>query len=89
MVQQAMAYRDQKIALAKGEADRFKEVLSAYNVSRDVTAKRLYLETMESILGSTKKVIVEKSAGGASIPYFPLSQLTRGQTPSSSEGEHP
>ncbi|MDD5586129.1 MAG: FtsH protease activity modulator HflK [Alphaproteobacteria bacterium] len=89
LVQQAMAYRDQKIALAKGEADRFKEVLTAYNVSHDVTAKRLYLETMESVLGNARKVIVEKSAGGASIPYFPLTQLTRGQTPSSNEGDRP
>jgi membrane protease subunit HflK len=39
MIQQAMAYRDQKIAVAKGEADRLKDVLAAYNVSKDVTAR--------------------------------------------------
>jgi membrane protease subunit HflK len=77
MIQQAMAYRDQKIAVAQGDAARFKEVLTAYNGARDVTAKRLYLETMEAILGNAHKVIVEKSAGAGAIPYFPLRDLTR------------
>jgi membrane protease subunit HflK len=72
LLQQAMGYRDQKIAIAQGDADRFKEVLAAYNVSRDVTAKRLYLETMESILKDAKKVIVEK---GGVVPYLPLPGL--------------
>ncbi len=73
LVQQAMAYRDQKIAIAKGEADRFKEVLAAYNASKDVTARRLYLETMESILSNANKVIMDKNAGA--VPYLPLPQL--------------
>lgn len=77
ILQQAMAYRDQKIAVAQGDADRFKEVLAAYNISRDVTAKRLYLETMEEILGKANKVIMDKSAGNGAIPYFPLRDLTR------------
>jgi len=77
IVQQAMAYRDQKIAIAKGEADRFKEVLAAYNMSRDVTSKRLYLETMEAVLGNANKVVVEKGSGSGIVPYFPLRDLTR------------
>src|SRR3984957_610135 len=63
IVQQAMAYRDQEIAIAQGDADRFREVLAAYNESREVTAKRLYLETMESVLGSAHKIIMDKPAG--------------------------
>lgn len=69
--QQAVAYRDQKIALAKGEADRFREVLAAYNAARDVTAKRLYLETMEAVLASARKVVLDKSGAGAgAVPYI-------------------
>jgi membrane protease subunit HflK len=76
LMQEAMAYRDQKIALAQGEADRFREVLLAYNASRDVTATRLYLETMEQVLGSANKVIIDKNVGGA-LPFFPLQDTLR------------
>lgn len=67
--QQAVAYRDQKIALAKGEAERFREVLAAYNAARDVTSKRLYLETMEAVLSNARKVVLDKSGAGA-VPYI-------------------
>jgi membrane protease subunit HflK len=78
IVQQAMAYRDQKVALAQGDADRFKEVLAAYSQSREITAKRMYLETMESVLGSARKIILDKSGSGA-VPYLPLQELLRGK----------
>lgn len=73
LVQQAMAYRDQKIAVAKGEAERFKEVLAAYNNAKDVTARRLYLETVESILKESDKIIMDKSSG--TLPYLPLPDM--------------
>ncbi len=76
LIQQAMAYRDQKTAVAKGDADRFKEVLAAYNVSRDVTAKRLYLETMEAVLGGAQKVVTDGKNSGA-MPLYPLQDLMR------------
>ncbi|NBO20038.1 MAG: HflK protein, partial [Proteobacteria bacterium] len=60
----------------QGEADRFREVLSAYNASRDVTATRLYLETMEDVLSKANKVIVDKNVGGA-LPFFPLQDALR------------
>ncbi len=74
--QQSMAYRDQKIAIAKGEADRFKEVLAAYNISRDVTARRLYLETMQDVLSGANKVITDgKNAG--TVPLYPLQDMLK------------
>lgn len=75
VLQEALAYRDQKIAIAKGDADRFKEVLMAYNMSRDVTTKRLYLETMETILGKADKIITDKSTG--TVPMYPLHDLMK------------
>lgn len=75
ITQEALAYRDQKIAVAKGDADRFKEVLAAYNMSKDVTTKRLYLETMETVLGSANKIITDKDAG--TFPLYPLSDALR------------
>ena len=86
VLQQAMGYRDQKIAIAKGDAERFKEVLIAYNMSRDVTSKRLYLETMEAILANAKKIIMSKSGAGA-VPYLPLNEMLRDRpAATSSEG---
>lgn len=72
-VQEAMAYRDQKIAVAKGDADRFTEVLAAYNESKDVTTKRLYLETMESVLGDAHKIVTDKGTG--TFPMYPLQDM--------------
>ena len=74
VLQAAMAYRDQKIAIAQGDAARFTSVLASYNAARDVTAKRLYLETMEDILSGANKVILSKSATGA-VPYMPLPDM--------------
>ena len=88
ITQQAMAYRDQKIAIAQGDADRFKEVLTAYNQSRDVTTKRLYLETMEDILGNTRKVILDKAGAGA-VPYLPLQEVLKPKSNVSGEGVGP
>ncbi|MDD3288925.1 MAG: FtsH protease activity modulator HflK [Alphaproteobacteria bacterium] len=84
LIQEAMGYRDQKIAIAQGDAERFKEVLSAYNMSRDVTSKRLYLETMEAVLGSANKIIMSKSGSGA-VPYMPLNDMLRNNKPSPAE----
>jgi len=74
--QQALAYRDQKIAIAQGDADRFKEVLAAYSMAKDVTAKRLYLETMEAILSNAHKIIIDKVSPGV-VPYLPLQDMLR------------
>ena len=74
----ANAYRDQIIAEAKGQADRFDKVYQSYKASPDVTRRRMYLETMEQLLGSVDKVIIEDKAGGTGVvPYLPLDQLTR------------
>jgi membrane protease subunit HflK len=75
LVQQAMAYRDQKIAIAKGEAARFTQVLEAYNKSREVTEKRLYLETMEDVLSKADKIITDNKAG--TVPLYPLHDLKK------------
>ncbi|NTU76495.1 MAG: FtsH protease activity modulator HflK [Alphaproteobacteria bacterium] len=88
MLQQAMGYRDQKVAIAQGEAERFKSVLAAYTSARDVTAKRLYLETMENILRNASKIVVDKAAGVGALPYFPLQELKRAPA-STKEGATP
>jgi membrane protease subunit HflK len=72
--QDAAAYKEQAVTLAKGEAQKFMSVLEQYRVAPQVTRERLYVETMERILGRTNKVILESKGSGV-IPYMPLPGL--------------
>ncbi|MDH5410573.1 MAG: FtsH protease activity modulator HflK [Alphaproteobacteria bacterium] len=81
MIQQAEAYKQQQISEAQGEAERFLSVYKAYRAAPDVTRRRMYLETMGTILGSTNKIIMDEGAGGSGVvPYLPLPELKRGRT---------
>ena len=75
MKQQAMAYREQVIANAQGESTRFLSVYNEYKQAKDVTRSRIYLETMEKVLGGTDKVIMQNSEGSGIVPYLPLPEL--------------
>ena len=74
IIQEAEAYREQTVAEAKGQVARFNQVYEQYVKAPDVTRERLYLETMERVLGGTDKIILDKEAGGA-VPYLPLNDL--------------
>ena len=77
IVQKANAYRDQTVALARGEADRFLKVYAQYKKAPEVTRKRIFLETMERVLGGTDKVLIDGSGGNGVVPYLPLDELTK------------
>ncbi|HEY0837855.1 MAG TPA: FtsH protease activity modulator HflK [Azospirillum sp.] len=81
LIQEASAYREQVVSLAQGDADRFRKVFEAYAQAKEVTAKRMYLETMEEILRGSNKVIIDGAAQGAQgvVPYLPLNQLQPSQ----------
>jgi membrane protease subunit HflK len=72
--QDAEAYRAQVIADADGEADRFTQILVEYQKAPAVTRERLYIETLEEIMRSSTKVIVD-TEGGNNLLYLPLDQL--------------
>ncbi len=79
----AEAYKEAVVNKAKGEADRFNSVYQAYKKGKAVTAKRMYLETMENVLKNSNKVILDPSAKGTNVlPYLPLDGLktTKGGT---------
>jgi membrane protease subunit HflK len=80
-VQNAEADRQEIIARAQGDAQRFLSVLNAYQANKEVTAERLYLETMEDVLKNANKVLIDKAAEGV-VPYLPLPGLT-GKQPTS------
>ena len=77
-LEEAQAYRARVVNEAEGEASRFSAVLNEYQKAPDVTRKRLYLETMEEVLGNLDKVIIDQNAGGQGVvPYLPLNELGR------------
>jgi len=81
IIRAAEGYKEQTIALATGNAQRFISVYDQYKANPEVTARRLYLETMERILRNMNKVLVDSSAGTGTIPYLPLDQLLKRQQP--------
>ncbi|MEM8615821.1 MAG: FtsH protease activity modulator HflK [Pseudomonadota bacterium] len=76
ILQDAQAYRDQVIADATGQANRFTQILSEYQKAPQVTRERMYLETMERVLGRTEKLILDSDSGA--VPYLPLDRVNRG-----------
>jgi membrane protease subunit HflK len=80
-MQQAEAYKQEVIANAQGEAARFLSVYNEFKVAKDVTAKRMYLETMEQVLRSMNKIIIDNSSGGSGVvPYLALPELQKRRT---------
>ncbi|MBF0625505.1 MAG: FtsH protease activity modulator HflK [Magnetococcales bacterium] len=75
MVQEAEAYKTAKVSRAEGDAQRFLSLLAEYAKAPEVTATRLYLETMEKILAQANKVIVDPKAGSGVLPYLSLDRL--------------
>jgi membrane protease subunit HflK len=78
LVQEAEAYRQQVVSKAEGDAKRFTSVYNAYKDSKDVTSRRLYLETLEDVLQTAKTIVVDgKGAGSGVVPYLPLPEVQK------------
>ncbi|MGH7034749.1 MAG: FtsH protease activity modulator HflK [Stellaceae bacterium] len=76
-VLEAQAYKAQVVLQAQGDAARFDSVYQSYKASQDVTARRLYIETIESVLKNTKKILIDKSVSQSGVvPYLPLPGLS-------------
>jgi len=78
VLQEAQAYQQEVVARADGDAQRFVAVYNEYAKARDVTIRRIYLETMEDVLRNMNKVVIDSSATGSGVvPYLPLPELER------------
>ena len=78
ILQEAQAYRQEVVARAEGDAQRFVAVYNEFDKARDVTTKRIYLETMEEVLRGMNKVVIDQAADGTGVvPYLPLPELER------------
>ena len=82
LLEQAEAYRANAVNSAQGEAARFLSVYEEYVKAPEVTRRRLYLETMEKVLGGMNLMILDGVQGGAEggqgvVPFLPLNELAR------------
>lgn len=80
MRQAAEAYKKEVVDRATGDANRFTSVLAAYKNAEDVTSKRMYIETMESVLKNAKTIVMGGKDSNV-LPYLPLNDLQRTTAP--------
>jgi membrane protease subunit HflK len=78
LLEEANASKQEAIAKAEGEGARFLQLNTEYRKAPDVTRERLYMETMETVLGNSRKVIVDTNASNNML-YLPLDQMMNSQ----------
>lgn len=77
LLNEADAYAQAKVNEAEGAASRFNALYEEYAKAPGVTRTRLYLETMEEVLGRSNMLILDDTAGEHVVPYLPLDQMLR------------
>ncbi|MFN9161937.1 MAG: FtsH protease activity modulator HflK [Alphaproteobacteria bacterium] len=79
IVQDAEAYKQKAVTEAQGEAQRFNSILDQYRNAKQVTRERMYLETMQRVLGNTNKIVIENKSGIIQYLPMPMPELRRSQ----------
>ena len=74
MIQDALAYKEQVIANAEGDADRFTKLLKEYKRAPEVTRKRLYMDALESVLSNSSKLMIDIKSGN-NLMLLPLDKI--------------
>ncbi|SHK34117.1 protease FtsH subunit HflK [Marinobacter antarcticus] len=77
MIEEASAYKEEVTERARGETARFLELLAVYQMAPTVTRERMYLQTLETVLSSSSKILVDTESSG-NMMYLPLDRLTQG-----------
>jgi membrane protease subunit HflK len=77
-LEEAEAYRRQVIAEARGESERFSKLLVEYQVAPEVTRERIYIDTLESVMSQSSKVMIDVE-GGNNMMYLPLDRMVQRQ----------
>ncbi|MCC6610602.1 MAG: FtsH protease activity modulator HflK [Burkholderiales bacterium] len=80
LTEEASGYRQRVVADAEGESSRFRQVLGEYTKAPQVTRERMYLDTMQQIMSSSNKVLVDARSGG-NLLYLPLDKLMQMSAP--------
>ena len=74
LLEEADAYKGKVVAQAEGDASRFRQIYTEYAKAPEVTRQRMYLDTMQQILASSSKVVID-SKGSGNLLYLPLDKL--------------
>jgi modulator of FtsH protease HflK len=74
---EANAYREQTILEAKGQTQRYNQIYDQYKRAPGVTRERMYLETMEKVLGPMDKTVVDSNSASPPVPYIALEPLSK------------
>ncbi len=80
MIEEANAYKAEVVERAGGEAARFDQMYAQYKKAPEVTRRRLYIETMEQVMGNSTKVMVD-TEGSGNMLYLPLDRMLQGAAP--------
>ena len=88
LLEEANGYNTEVTQRAEGDAARFRSIVTEYQKAPGVTRDRLYLDMMQSVLGSTSKVIVDQKAGG-NLLYMPLDKLMQQSGQASPDAPQP
>ncbi len=83
LLEQAEAYKTRVTKSAEGETSRFTQLLAEYQRAPEVTRERLYIDTLESVMGRTPKVMIDVEKGN-NLMFLPLDQLISGGSGGSS-----
>ena len=77
-IQEAEAYKSKVIANAEGQVSRFDAVYRQYSRAKEVTKRRIYLETMEKIYRDTDKIIIDQNVSKSGmVPFLPINELNK------------
>jgi modulator of FtsH protease HflK len=77
IINEAQAYKEVKVQDATGAAQRFVALEEEYSKAKEVTRERLYLETMEEVMGRVNKILIDDAAAKQVVPYLPLDQMMK------------
>jgi membrane protease subunit HflK len=85
MLEDAEAYRIRVLKSSQGETSRFTQLLEEYQQAPEVTRERLYIDTLEEVMASNPKVVMDITEGGNNLTYLPLDKIlsSTGRSPSS------
>jgi len=75
LIEEANGYQAEVVQRAEGDASRFRQILVEYSKAPGVTRERLYLDMMQTVVGSASKVLVDQKAGSSNLLYLPLDKL--------------
>ncbi len=89
VLKDAEAYKAEKINMSQGDTQRFNLIYAEYLKNKEITTRRIYLETMASIFADMDKVLIDSHAGSGVLPLLPLQDYLKKEQGKSGKGGQP